>query len=82
MEGVYHKKTSKMMKVEKTLGEPLEIYIPRAYLEEEKSTTQLAEALGVTQMCVVNWLKILKIQAREKGFNFKEYIDNYPPKNR
>jgi transposase len=58
------KLTKKMLEVETRVGQPLETYLRSSYVDEHKTTTEIAEELGVGNSTVGNWLKFQGIEIR------------------
>lgn len=73
-------KSAKMLCAEKKIGEDLEIYLSRRYLEEWESTSYLAKRLGVHRATVGRWLNKLGIELRSLEDYFLKRIKRRPPK--
>lgn len=51
------KKTPKMLEVERNLGEPLEEFLRRAYIQDGSSTVKIGEQLGVANSTIGRWFE-------------------------
>ena len=58
------KKTKIMLEIEKKTGEPIDIVLTREYIENGKSTRQLADFVGVSQGTIQKLLKECGIERR------------------
>lgn len=72
-------KTKLMLKAENVVGEKLEIYLPRIYCDEHKSSVYLGEVLGIHSMTVRRWLAGLGINLRDT-FDYPKRRIKKPPK--
>lgn len=62
-----HLKTKAMLVLEHRLGEPMEDYLRRRYLDEGATTNQIGDELGLNNATVSRWLGSLGIEARFPG---------------
>jgi DNA-binding MarR family transcriptional regulator len=60
-------KTRPMLKVEQRIGEPLETFLERRYVDEGKTQREIGEELGVDDSTVNRWMAALGIEARFPG---------------
>ena len=60
-------RTKAMQVIEQRLGEPLEDYLRRRYLEEGLTTVEIASALDVNNGTVSRWMAHFDIPARLHG---------------
>lgn len=60
-------KTRGMQLMERQLGEPIEVYLRRRYIEEGSTTEEVGTELGLNAATVSRWLAQLGIQARLPG---------------
>lgn len=60
-------RTKAMQVIEQRLGEPLEVYLRRRYLDEGLTTVEIAAALDVNNGTVSRWLAHFDIPARLHG---------------
>lgn len=58
-------KSRAMLKVERRIGRPLEVFLAEAY--QAKTQNQIAEELGVSTASVSRWMQELDIEARFPG---------------
>jgi len=56
-----------MLVLEHRLGEPMEDYLRRRYLDEGATTHQIGDELGLNNATVPRWLGIIGIEARFPG---------------
>ena len=54
-----------IIRLEQTLGEPLEHALRRMYVDEHQPTHTIAQALGVSYLTVVRWLGKAGIYSRK-----------------
>ena len=73
-------KSVKMLCAEKKIGKNLETYLSMRYSEEWKSTSYLAEMLGVHRATVGRWLNKLGIELRSLEDYFLKRVKRRPPK--
>lgn len=62
-----HIRTRAQQIVEARLGEPVEAYIARRYLDDGLTQQQIADELGVSRASVVRWMPALDIPTRGRG---------------
>lgn len=62
-----HLKTKAMLVLEHRLGEPMEDYLRRRYVDEGATTHQIGQELGLNNATVSRWLSLLGIEARFPG---------------
>lgn len=62
-----HLKTKGMLVLEHRLGEPMESYLHRRYIEEGATTHQIGDELGLNNATISRWLGVLGIEARFPG---------------
>lgn len=60
-------KTRPMLRIEQRLGEPLEAFLERRYVEEGKTQREIGVELGVNDSTVNRWMAALGIEARFPG---------------
>jgi transposase len=60
-------KTKKILKIEDRINDNLEDYLRRKYLGNYKSTTEIAEEIGVSPATIGNWLKGYDIPIRNNS---------------
>ena len=60
-------RTKAMQVIEHDLGEPLEVYLRRRYLDEGLTTVEIAAALNVNNGTVSRWMAHFGIPARLHG---------------
>jgi hypothetical protein len=60
-------RTKAMQVIEHDLGEPLELYLRRRYLDEGLTTVEIAAALNVNNGTVSRWMAHFGIPARLHG---------------
>jgi hypothetical protein len=60
-------RTKAMQVIEHQLGEPLEVYLRRQYLDEWLTTAEIAAALNVNNGTVSRWMAHFGIPARLHG---------------
>jgi len=61
------KKTELMKKVEERIGEPIDVYLRREYVDERMSTVKIAERLSVGSTTIRDWLKKESIEIRDSS---------------
>lgn len=60
-------KTKSMLRVEDQIGEDIRDYLFKKYWEEDATTTEIGEALGIASCTVSSWFKKLGITARDRS---------------
>lgn len=60
-------KTRAMQVIEFRLGEPLEQFLRRRYIDEDRTTVEIAEELDVNSGTVSRWMAHFSIPARLHG---------------
>lgn len=60
-------KTDLMLEVEHHLGEPVEQYLRRRFVDDEMGLSQLAEELNISYRTLLKWLEIAGIYSRRLG---------------
>ncbi len=68
------RKTEDMLTAEHTIGESLDVYLPRRFCEEKTSPEALAQILGVHRVTLYRWLRIFGISTK------KEKAQRPPPR--
>ncbi|MDD2666431.1 MAG: hypothetical protein PHD13_06430 [Methanocellales archaeon] len=64
LEGKRIKKTKKMLEIERKIGEPIEVFLRREYIDNKKSAIKMGAILGVGSSTIRNWLKEAGIKRR------------------
>jgi len=59
------KKTPKMLEIEKKIGEPIDVYLRREYVDERASTYEIGKNLGISRKTAYRWLKEDGIEIRD-----------------
>ncbi len=60
-------KTRSMLVMERRLGEPIEAYLQRRYLDDGVTTHVIAHELGLNNGTIFRWMAQLGIEARFPG---------------
>lgn len=60
-------KTRSMQVVEFRLGEPIEVYLRRRYLDDGATTHEIATELGLNNGTISRWMAQLGVEARFPG---------------
>lgn len=63
-------KTKKMLEIEGQIGESIEVFLRREYVENEKSGSEIGESLRIVYSCVYNWLRRFGIERRPSHIIF------------
>ncbi len=58
------KKTPKMLEVEERIGEPIDVYLRREYVDEGMNAREIGEKFGVSEAPVLRWLRKYGIPVR------------------
>jgi len=64
----YKTKTRGMRKLERRLGEPIEVYLHREYEVNERSTDDIGESLGIKAAAIRKWISRVGIKFRENTY--------------
>jgi hypothetical protein len=68
-------KTKTMQIVEYRLGEPIELYLRRRYIDEGETLATIAADLGLVAPTLSRWLAALGIEARISGQRGKTAVE-------
>ena len=60
-------KSPELQRVEQSLGESIEVFLRREYLENKRPATIIAEECGVHSATLYTWMKNYKIPIRDKS---------------
>ena len=84
LEGNRIKKTKKMLEIERKIGELLEVFLRREYVDNKKSMIKIGASLDVDVSTIRNWLAKTGIKIREAPYGCKEWLqcaDGHEVKN-
>ena len=59
-----HNKSQRMLEVEQQLGEGIEEYMRRRFVDEEMSLYALAQDMGISYRILLKWLNLAGIYSR------------------
>jgi len=62
-----------MLEIEKRVGEPIEVFLRREYLENKKSTHVIGEMIDVSGATVLKWLKKARIPIKQDWHEMHGY---------
>lgn len=69
-------KTDLMLKVEHDLGEPINEYLRRRFVDDHVNINKLADELGIAYRTLLVWLEVTGIYSRRLGICTKSTREN------